>query len=404
MGQMRLWREESQRHEGRLRVPATIEGDCGRRTILWWEVPEAFADRVTDLLDPLVLSSFQLASANQSDLVIRGPVSRSLLVNLEEYVKIIHCWAPHLYARVELLAETETDPANPTPDGEAILAFSGGIDACTTVRDLRIRPSGRQRYNLTGAVLVHGFDVPIEDDNGFALALAAGHHLLDDLGIDLIPLRTNYAHVRHTWGVNWDHSHGGALGAALSLFSKRYPIGLISSSERYDRLVWPHGSTPLTDPLMSSLSMRIVHYGADSARADKIARLADWPQALKYVRVCWQGKERGGNCGLCEKCIRTIVSFRAHGIPLPPAFPSDVTDRQIRGVRATSRIHLAEWTAIAEAAERNGYGDTSWAKAVRRVVRRCRRRAAPRTFIGRAMNQLRTRLAIRTRLRAWLGR
>ncbi len=51
--------------------------------------------------------------------------------------------------------------------------------------------------------------------------------------------------------------------------------------------------------------MRLVHDGAGYSRTEKVGFVAQHPVATKALKVCWQGKERGRNCGVCEKCVRT---------------------------------------------------------------------------------------------------
>lgn len=52
-----------------------------------------------------------------------------------------------------------------------------------------------------------------------------------------------------------------------------YARALIPSTYRYDELL-PWGSQPLTDPLLGTSRLTIVHDGADFSRADKIGTIA----------------------------------------------------------------------------------------------------------------------------------
>ncbi len=108
-----------------------------------------------------------------------------------------------------------------------------------------------------------------------------------------------------------------------------YSEGLIPSSLPYHALVLPWGSNPLTDPLLSIRTFAIVHDGAAFTRAEKVKQIAHWRQALQNLRVCWEGDRKDGNCGHCEKCIQTILNFRAVGLGLPPCFDQDVADEEI---------------------------------------------------------------------------
>ena len=34
---------------------------------------------------------------------------------------------------------------------------------------------------------------------------------------------------------------------------------------------------------------------------------------MKHLRVCWENRGSAYNCGLCEKCLRTLVNLRVVG-------------------------------------------------------------------------------------------
>ena len=93
-----------------------------------------------------------------------------------------------------------------------------------------------------------------------------------------------------------------------SLFKRIY----IPSSETYAHLE-PCGSHPLLDPLWSTEHLQIVHDGCEATRIEKVRKIAQHEVALKKLRVCWENKENAYNCGVCEKCIRTMISLYAIG-------------------------------------------------------------------------------------------
>ena len=130
---------------------------------------------------------------------------------------------------------------------------------------------------------------------------------------------------------------------------------------------------PLTDPLLSSESFRIVHDGAGFTRMEKIETIAEWPEAFAGLRVCWAGRQRDRNCGRCSKCVRTILAIRAVGLPLPPSFEQDATDRQIRGLGRLDRVEQRTQRALLDTvAERGASG--SWVRASRSLYYRSRSR------------------------------
>jgi hypothetical protein len=120
--------------------------------------------------------------------------------------------------------------------------------------------------------------------------------------------------------------------------------------------------------------MRIVHDGAEATRPEKVAVIADWPEACRYLRVCWESGDPARNCCRCEKCTRTILNFRAAGRPRPEAFPTDVDDATLRRVRLRHPAAVIGFRNILSLAERNNLGRERWVRLVRRALLRARLR------------------------------
>jgi copper chaperone CopZ len=73
------------------------------------------------------------------------------------------------------------------------------------------------------------------------------------------------------------------------------------------------GSHPQLDPYWSSNAVEVSHHGANHSRGDKVTAKSGWPVTHKYLRVCYEDKVDGMNCGVCEKCVRTQLEFMAAG-------------------------------------------------------------------------------------------
>ena len=74
------------------------------------------------------------------------------------------------------------------------------------------------------------------------------------------------------------------------------------------------GSHPLLDPLWSSEDVELVHDGCEATRLDKLSLVASEAAARHWLRVCWENRDGGYNCGRCEKCLRTMVAMDALGV------------------------------------------------------------------------------------------
>jgi hypothetical protein len=50
--------------------------------------------------------------------------------------------------------------------------------------------------------------------------------------------------------------------------------------------------------------------------------MIDEPLVQQHLRVCWENHRPIGNCGACEKCLRTMLILEGHGrLETFPVFP-----------------------------------------------------------------------------------
>lgn len=333
---------------------------------LWYSVE---SDRRSELAlnaDPFVLATMHLAMGTGEDVLVRGEVSPSLLQNTEILQQVWSMWKPERYRPVEIRATVEREPELP-PRAEAISGFSGGVDSCFTAFRHARGVTTKYPFPLQSSVMVHGFDIPLTEEDGYRRAAEKAERQLGTIGVELYRVTTNFRELP----VDWVDAFGAAVAAVLGLFQRRYRTGLVSQGvpfSAYQSLV--EGSNPLTDPMLSSDSFTIVPDGGGFHRVDKIAALEEWQEGFGDLRVCSLGKIRDKNCCVCEKCIRNILSFRALGISRPDIFPKGVSDEQIMALVPLKRMKLEiGYQPILRLAESRGLGAEPWVRALRRAVR-----------------------------------
>jgi hypothetical protein len=363
---IQLWREEPIERDGWTRTGVVIESPWEPRQTLWYSVQLPEGWKLSQSSDAFVLVPLYKAMRGSGPLRVEGEVSPSLLRNLEEFQRFWSCWYPRRFSPVEIIPEREQEQ-EPGPEG-ALFAFSGGVDSCHTAYRHALAKAGRQTQTLRAGVMAHGFDIPIGEEQGFQAAAEKAEAMLATLGLSLIRMATNVQRVEHAW----DTIVGAAVASCLHLLQPNARVGLIPGSVPYDLdLLW--GSHPVSDVLLASDALRILYDAGGYTRPQKIAEIAEWPAAMKNLRVCWVNPRRDTNCGRCGKCIRTILVFRALGLGLPPCFDRDVTDAQIR---AAGRIHRESQPfqrMVLDVAREQGVTD-SWLQAARSVYYRSRGR------------------------------
>ena len=334
MSVLHIWPEPVERRDGSVIVAATIERPGVDKKVLWYSVPEEHEKSLSPNADYFVVGSIYLQMQAGHDVHVHGEVSPSLLRNLEEYQAAWVNWMPALH-KVTIRADRESESSLLQPREEAVVAFSAGVDSCFTAFRHARAAGPRVPYHVAAGVMVHGFDIPLHQPEVFASAAVRSKVLLSSLGIELIPVATNYRSVVD----DWSHSFGPAVASCLSLFAGRFRVGLIGQGLTYSESCLLHeGSNPFTDPLLSSDQFKTVPDGAGFERAAKIDAMGNWEEFRSHLRVCWQGPDKDRNCCECEKCIRNILTFRALGLGLPPCFTRDVGDEAIKSFRMGSSI------------------------------------------------------------------
>ncbi len=77
---------------------------------LWYSIPfDQWEHCSCDLMDSFVLAALLKAMEDNATLKVHGPVSRSLLDNLEEYQLIFSLWFPEKYKQIEIIPDSEVE-------------------------------------------------------------------------------------------------------------------------------------------------------------------------------------------------------------------------------------------------------------------------------------------------------
>jgi hypothetical protein len=305
----------------RLELPG---GDVRR---IWFRFPVKQAPLLTRMADPMVVAVLLHAMRRCRELVVHGPVSAGLVSNLANFQEAYCAHHPGIGHPVRITAEhVYDDPRFPKPE-RAITAFSGGVDSMHSLYSHSGRSRTVPKRPLRAALLMHGMDIPLAEPSVFEAVVGRCASVTASAGIDLLTGSTNVRSLP----LAWEDQFGTAVAASLLLFQEAFTQALIPSAYSYRVLHPDHGSNPLTDPLLSSSMLQIIHDGAGRGRIEKLRDLSAWPEALAKVRVCWQ-PGRSDNCGKCEKCLRTQLMLDLCGVRGCPAFPGPISADDIHNL------------------------------------------------------------------------
>jgi hypothetical protein len=297
--------------------------------------------------------------------IFHGNVSRSLLANISELNAIWNVWRPLRYRQVEWIADQVDEERISPPTGSGYLfAFSGGVDASATLLRHSDGSLGWRRLPIGSAVLVHGFDIPHADSAGFDRALVKAKRITASLGVPLTTVRTNIKELP----VNWEDAFAVDVASILHVFNEVYDGGVFASCEPYRFPILPWGSNPVSNPFLGIRSYPIRTDGAELSRLEKIKLIARNKAVVDNIRVCWEGKVAGNNCGTCEKCVRTQLELAVVGIEQHDNFELVLSPGMILGIRPPNEIQLTYYMEILAIAESN-HLSVWWVDELRTVVR-----------------------------------
>jgi hypothetical protein len=351
---------------GNVVVSTWVEQTNRNNQSLWYQIPVEHKPALTESCDPFVLGLIFNAMRASADLVVHGQVSPSLLQNLDEFQAAWVAWRPGEYSHIDIVADEEYE-APVLSKSAGVIAFSGGVDSSYSVFRHRTGNGRWSRCDLRAGLMLLGLNLGLDKEDAFWRAVYQGQIVLDSMDMDLIPMVTNLKGMIE----GWIDAFGSMVASCLSLLAGGYTYGLISSDIPYSRLMFPWTTNPITNPLMSSDAFQILEDGAAYSRFEKVRLIADWPEAEENLRVCFNPGDQFLNCSRCEKCIRTILSFRAWGLGFPPSFERDVGIRQILQLRFAPTLQIEQYTDIVEAAQGRGQR-SAWIWALKLAILRNR--------------------------------
>jgi hypothetical protein len=284
------------------------------------------------------------------DLKIEAPVSKVLFDNICNIQNIMSGWYPEL-SKIRILCDSFTNfTLKHDNKGVSACFFSGGVDSSYTLL--------KHKNIITHLILVHGFDIKLNNKELWSKALGSTQKISREFGKRIITVKTNIRTLsdkrRAKWGKKyygdfWGRILHGSLLASVGLCMQNYfnLILIASSSSRPKEELVPWGSHPHLDELWSTERLKFRHDTIET-RINKIKFISDYQIVLNNLRVCYQNKRGKINCGVCEKCIRTIIAMRLLDItPSPDIFAKIPTINQIKLCQIDSNLSY-QWDQLLE--------------------------------------------------------
>lgn len=266
-------------------------------------------------------------------------------------------FAGHIHAG-ELV---DADPAGETARSAAF--FSGGVDSLGTFL--------RRREENPYLITVWGADITFAQKEMWDEVSRYNENFGRSNGLDCLMIHSSMRsflneeyisfhceRITHGWWSGVQHGLGlsglcAPLAYALGIRRLYVPSALpptLSAS-------MPDGSNTMICNQVQWAGTRVQLDGEEQTRQDKVAAIAEWmrgSQASPTVRVCWTNKSYG-NCGRCEKCLRTIAALMAEGVdPSRAGFPvgrqtyEDIRKQLPVWLSSNNPLKIEYWKEIAD--------------------------------------------------------
>lgn len=335
---------------------------------IWFEV-ETLDERVPEISSrPFLLAGLVTAMRAGLPLEADAPVDRGTLRNLQVWQAAFSAWRPLLMSHVPIRAPlAEEQPPSPG----ALTAFSGGADSHYTL--LKAPAEG---IVLKAGGLVHGFDIPLADEDAYVRAHARVQRTLSARGLLTHRIKTNVRSLDRAYHLSWQHeTHGPYLAAALSCLEPWYGKVIIPSSYGHDYPVIPWGSNVLTDAYLGGDRQTVVHHGAERMRIEKLIALVREKDFAESARVCYLNDHKDLNCGRCYKCVVLQVTFWVFGVSQPAAFPVRASLENLKSMDLSMASFRYTYRTLADMADKADMGNV--AEAMREALGRSEAAASP---------------------------
>lgn len=228
-------------------------------------------------------------------------------------------------------------PRRDPPAAGVAQCFTAGADSFWALLH-----GGREPTHL---LYVLGYDVALDDAPRATSQLDAVRAVAEARGLEALVVRTDLRQHPNVPFPLWEKLHGAALAGAAMVASGVVGRLLVPPSYGSGRLV-PWGSRPDLDPLWSVPGvLEVEHCATPLPRLPRVQQIAGEPLVQQHLRVCWSKRHPTGNCGTCEKCVRTMaqVATTPH-LPAMETLPGrEDLPALVRALHPLPPHHLRMW-------------------------------------------------------------
>ena len=293
---------------------------------MYFEIDAEHADMLADdTYDAFVLVPLFMAMYYKQDLHIHGNISKKFYQNIKWYIPKILCDFLDVLSPVKFTVDGFTTPK---PKGNIIgTGISCGVDCLSTIYDHFVLEDDPD-YRINALFLFsHEPRSHLKDPAGgnvFQNLLKFAEKASTDIGLPLYDLNTNLFvftfPIMKKLSVSMSYIAMYSSILSLSNSISRYYVSSGRSYEEVKNFPTRKDFEGFCEsyfvPLLQTEQIELKVDGCQYRRVDKIKKIANWDIAKKYLNVCVSSKpehRHASNCGLCKKCLRTLLPLEILG-------------------------------------------------------------------------------------------
>lgn len=296
---------------GKSRLNATIHIDKEAK-ITWFEVDEKFERYLCDERgDAFVVAIVNYAMCNGHDIQSIAPIGEFLYYQLDSILIDTLANNSKVLYRTKLLADLDSSEL---PNAGAVgSGISCGIDSFHVVASQNTAkfPKHKLTHLAFNNVGSHGEGERAKKLFNERRQLAK--NFCDEYHFEYVEGNSN---LQDTIPQNHYRTHTYSSLFSVFALQKLYSIYYyassghkysefsIKNSEKYGAALYEL----LSLNCFSTSSLKIYSEGGEKSRFEKVKFVVDYEPSYRYLNVCLK---QFHNCGLCEKCIRTLVAIDA---------------------------------------------------------------------------------------------
>lgn len=316
----------------------TIFAKCKIRRVGYDEAYFTFDKKYKSFLEvdasPFAAALLIPSMQRGEDLIVEGAISKELYTGMHEVMNKVLSWNIGLKPIKIIASHLKKDTSKPTVTASF---FSGGVDSFYTFLKRKNDPEDP----VTHLLLVNGYDIDPRNKNLWAATLQNIQEVAKAEKASLIEVESNFRSLIDPI-FSWDYTHGGCLAAVGLCLRRGLKQVYVPSSCTVEQQI-PWGTHLEMDEYWSTEKLSFIHDGSEASRIDKIAwQIAKSPTALKSLRVCYMNEKDTFNCGVCEKCLRTMINLYVVGaLNKAKTFPRTLDPKRVAAMPVNEHIqHL----------------------------------------------------------------